>query len=236
MPERSRNGTKRIVLVEDEDGIRENYAEMLSEEGFAVRAFADRASARAQLDQELPDLVILDIGLGDEYEGGIALYREIRELSSSVPIIFLTSHDSESDRIVGMGLDVDDYITKKTSIDYLIVRIQTLFRRIDEISAPGDDDRRIRRGDLTLDTEARAAYWKDDRVDISLNQYLMLQELAIRPGHVKSVGKLMVVANLVVEPNTIVANIKTIRKKFRDIDPSFDRIVSVYGKGYRWVN
>ncbi len=228
---------QRIVLVEDEDSIRENYCEILTGEGFQVDAYAERRSAFTHIVENLPDLVILDIGLGSEYDGGITLYREIRTVSASVPIIFLTSHDSESDCIKGMGLDVDDYITKKTSVDYLIVRIQTLLRRMNDIAGVDESNRKvIVRGGLILDTEASIAYWNDKRVDITLNQYLILQELAIRPGHVKSIGKLMVVAKLVVEPNTIVSNIKIIRKKFKEIDQKFNQIVAAYGKGYRWMD
>lgn len=229
--------SRRIMLVEDEESIRENYVEVLEEEGYEVGGFADRHGAMRFLLRSGIDLAILDIGLGDECDGGIVLYHDIRAWSSTVPIVFLTSHDDEADRVAGMALDIDDYISKRTSIDYLVVRIQTLFRRIDRIStvAPGRV-RTIRRGELELDPDACVAYWRGARVGITVNQYRILQELAIRPGQVKSVGKLMAVAGLVVEPNTIVANIKTVRRKFREIDADFDRLVAVYGRGYRWLD
>lgn len=83
-----------------------------------MRSFVNRFDALQAMPDKLPDLVITDIGLGREYDGGLNLYSQIRNISSSIPIIFLTSHESEEERIQGMALDVYDYITKTTSIDY----------------------------------------------------------------------------------------------------------------------
>lgn len=229
--------TKSIVIVEDDDLIRENYAETLSDEGYSVSSFAGRQAAYEFMIDHLPDLAILDISLGRERDGGILLCLQLRQLSTSLPIIFLTSYDSENERIEGISCEVDDYITKNTSIDYLIVRIATLFKRISSTTNNLESDRNIlQHGDLKLDLKSSVAYWKEQPLQITLTQYWMLQEIALRPGETKSPSKLMSAANMVVEPNTIAANIKSIRKSFKNIDPEFDQIKAEYGAGYRWVN
>ncbi len=227
---------KSIALVEDDELIRENYTEILEDEGYRVSAYADRATALAGITTDLPDLAILDIGLGREREGGILLCEELRARSASLPIIFLTSYETEEERVAGMRCEVDDYIVKGESVDYLIVRIATLFRRLQNLKGSrGSDHQIVEQGDLRFDLETSVAFWQGKQVNITLSQYWMLKELALRPGHAKSASKLMSVANMVVEPNTISANIKTIRKRFREIDPDFDHIKAEYGAGYRWV-
>jgi len=227
---------KSIVLVEDDELILENYTELLQYEGYRVRAYADRISALEGMTSDPPDLAILDIGLGREREGGFLLCKQLRDTNRTLPIIFLTSYEADEERVAGMRCEVDDYIVKGESIDYLIVRIATLFRRLESLNDPANYHTQIfEQGDLSLDLEASMAYWKGEHVNITLSQYWMLKELALRPGHAKSLSKLMSVAHMVVEPNTIAANIKTIRKQFRKIDPDFNHIKAEYGLGYRWL-
>ena len=227
---------KHIVLVEDDELIRENYTDLLSDEGYRVTAFDDRSTAYQHIIIRQADLAIIDIGLGRERDGGIRLCQQIRQQEKKLPIIFLTSLDDDSDRIRGMQCEIDDYIVKGASIEYLIVRIATLLNRVDSLTdASSANESVVQQGNLQLDQQACMAFWLGERVEISLTQFWMLQELALRPGTTKSPSKLMSVANMVVEPNTIAANIKSIRKAFRDIDPGFEHIKAVYGHGYRWV-
>jgi two-component system, OmpR family, response regulator len=227
---------KHIILVEDDDLIRENYSDILEDEGYKVNAYADRESAFTAIQSVRPHLAIIDIALGRERDGGIRLCNKIRESDKNLPIIFLTSYASDSERIAGMKCEIDDYIIKTESIDYLIVRISTLLKRVEGFSQTNREiDVLFTQGELILDTETCIAFWKDAPLDINLTQYWVLKELAIRPGQAKSPSKLMEAANMVVEPNTISANIKSIRKSFKQIDPEFDCIRAVYGSGYRWV-
>ena len=233
--------TKSIVFVEDDSVIRENYAEVLSEEGYSVRTYGDRHSALLGLHAGLPDLVILDISLGEERDAGYELCREIRKISNQVPIIFLTSHDRDVDRISGMRLGGDDYLIKDVSLDYLVVRIESILRRFETLRSEGnksaaENTHILRRGELTIDTEKNVVTWKGQLVEMSLTQFSILQELAIRPGQTKSCSKLMSAAKIVVEPNTIAAHIKGLRKKFRMVDPDFDLLRTEYGNGYRWAD
>ena len=108
--------THTIAIVEDEPAIRDNYAEALRKHGFAVQAYASRPEARAAFAAKLPDLVMIDVGLGDELEGGYELCRELRSRSGSLPILFLTARDSELDVISGLRLGADDYLSKSVSL------------------------------------------------------------------------------------------------------------------------
>lgn len=225
---------KKIALVEDDPVIRQNYLELLAEEGFEVEGLADRRGALARFREVLPDLVLLDIGL-EEPDAGFQLCMELRRLSPVVPIIFLTAHDSETDKISGLRLGADDYITKDITIDYLLVRIEALFRRIEARAAGHAGNRLLVRGELTLDPDRLSLSWRRQPVELTLTQWWMVHELVREPGQAKSHAKLMRAANIVVEPNTITAHVRAIRSRFRSVDPGFDCIRTEYGHGYRWV-
>src|SRR5216117_3366342 len=102
--------SRRIAIVEDEPAIRENYADVLRKQGYEVVAFAKRADALAAFGTRLPDLALIDIGLADDIDGGFALCRELRALSATVPIIFLSARDSDFDIVSGLRLGADDYV------------------------------------------------------------------------------------------------------------------------------
>lgn len=228
---------KQIVLVEDDEVIRENYIEILADEGFQITAFANRIDAMQYFKQTLPDIAILDISLAEDREGGFQLCTELRGLSPLLPIIFLTSHGGEHDKISGLRLGADDYLTKDISIEYLIVRIEALLRRIEKISDSSAiaEKNSITQGKLNLDNQQFAVYWQQQLVELTLTQYWIVEALATTPGQVKSYQQLMQAANIYVEPNTISAHIKTIRSRFKGIDSSFNSIKSERGIGYRWV-
>ena len=125
---------KIIGFLEDDEVIRENYAEMLSEAGFTVRAYATRQAAMSAFEQAPPDLALLDVSIGKERDAGFQPCMDLRRLFPYLPIVFLTSHAGDVDKISGLRLGADDYITKDASIDYIIVRLEALFRRLDVMS------------------------------------------------------------------------------------------------------
>src|SRR3954454_1817199 len=139
---------KRIAIVEDDAAIRSNYADALKKHGYEVSAYARRAEAMAAFRARLPDLAVIDIGLGDEPDGGFALCRELRALAAALPIIFLTARDSDFDVVAGLRLGADDYVTKDTSLPHLAARISALFRRSDLLKAPPLTEDVIERGPL----------------------------------------------------------------------------------------
>ncbi len=224
---------RRIAIVEDEAAIRANYAEALVRQGYDVAAYADRPAALAAFRSRLPDLAIIDIGLGDEPEGGFTLCGELRAMSARLPIIFLTARDSDFDIVSGLRLGADDYLTKDVSLPHLLARVAALFRRVEAISEARPQEDLLERGPLRLDAMRLVAEWKGQPVALTLTEFWMVHTLARTPGHVKSRDQLMQDARLV-DDGTITSHVKRIRRKFAAIDADFDCIESVYGMGYRW--
>lgn len=227
---------RNIAIVEDEPLIRANYVEALNRLGYAARGYATRQQASVAFATQLPELVIIDVGLGDEPEGGFDLCRELRARSSTLPLIFLTARDSDFDVISGLRLGADDYLSKDTSLHQLAARIAALFRRIESLSAPLAAETVIRHGPLKLETERMRVTWNEQEVPLTVTEFWMVHTLARHPGHVKSREQLMRDAELVVDEATITSHIKRLRKKFIAVDPAFDAIDTVHGAGYRWTS
>ncbi len=227
---------KRIAIVEDEAAIRENYAAAFRREGYTVDAYEARKPALGAFELRLPDLVIIDINLRDDVEGGFELCRELRARSVDLPIIFLTARDSEFDAVSGLRLGADDYLTKDISLPHLMARIAALFRRLDAMQRPQVAESRITRGELEIDTERMTIHWKEQPVGLTLTEFWLVHALARYPGHVKNRQQLMDAAQAVLDDNTITSHVKRIRRKFHAIDDQFDAIETVYGMGYRWLS
>lgn len=226
--------SRHIAIVEDERAIRDNYADAMRRHGYRVSGYDDRRGAEAAFGRELPDLVIVDIGLGDEAEGGFDLCRWLRSRSDSLPIVFLTARDSDLDAISGLRLGADDYLTKDISLDQLMARIVALFRRMDALREPREADKSVKRGPMDLSPERMTVTWRGHGVPLTVTEFWIVHSLARRPGHVKSRDQLMDDANVLVDDATVTSHIKRIRRKFQAVDPDFDAIDTVYGAGYRW--
>ena len=227
--------SERIAIIEDEPAIRENYAAAFRREGYSVELYEARREAMDAFESRLPDLVVIDINLKDEVEGGFELCRELRSRSADLPIIFLTARDSEFDAVSGLRLGADDYLTKDISLPHLMARVAALFRRLNAMKQPSDKDNRIRRGDLEMDVDRMTVRWQDRPVGLTLTEFWMVHALARYPGHVKNRQQLMDAAQAVLDDNTITSHIKRIRRKFLAIDPEFGAVETVYGMGYRWL-
>jgi two-component system OmpR family response regulator len=224
---------RRIAIVEDDPSIRQNYRDALVSQGYEVTAFEDRKRALEAFRTHLPDLALLDIGLGADVDGGFALCRELRALSPTLPIIFLTARDSDFDVVSGLRMGADDYVTKDVSLPHLFARIGALFRRL-EAAGEAKADETMVRGALTLDVARVVATWKGRRADLTLTEFWLVHALAKHPGHVKDREALMTAAKMLVDDSTITSHIKRVRRKFEAMDATFDRIETVYGMGYRW--
>ena len=229
---------KTIAIVEDDPDQRANYADAITKKGYRVFAFSSRQEALAGFDEALPDLVILDIILGEEVDAGFQLCRDLLARAPSLPVIFLTERINEIDKISGLRLGAWDYLAKPISLDYLAERISSLLR-INEVRAeqgetrPSASARRI--GELTLDQDALLASWKGQRLDLSGTEFRMLAKLVRAPGHAVSYETLMnATMQSLVTNNTINTHMRNIRKKFEKIDKDFAAIKSEYGYGYRW--
>jgi two-component system OmpR family response regulator len=223
-----------IAIVEDEPAIRANYTDALKRLGFEVWTYGSRPEASRAFELRLPDLVLIDIGLGDEPEGGFELCRELRGKAPTLPIIFLTARDSDFDIISGLRLGADDYLTKDVSLPHLTARINTLFRRVDALRRPPAQEVTVTHGPLALAADRMRVTWNDAEVPLTVTEFWMVHTLVRHPGHVKSRDQLMRDAQVVVDDATITSHIKRIRKKFIAVDPAFDAIETVHGAGYRW--
>ena len=223
-----------IALVEDDAAIRENYIAALQAQGYQVNAYADRPSASAAFSQALPDLAISEIGLKEEREGGFMLCQQLRQLSQTMPVIFFTARDNDVDTISGLRMGADDYLTKDISMAHLLARIAALFRRTDLLSSPKQQSEQIQLGHLSVDVSRMTVSWKNEPVALTVTEFWMLHALIKHPGHVKSRQQLMDESRMVVDDTTITSHIKRMRKKFIQLDSTFDHIDTVYGMGYRW--
>jgi two-component system OmpR family response regulator len=231
---------RHIALIEDDEVILGNYSDFLADLGFEVDRYATKAAALAGLASRPPEMVLLDISLNGERDAGFDICAEIRRRAPLLPVMFLTSHDAEVDKISGLRLGADDYITKDVSLDYLVVRIEALFRRRDAYgtSLSRFGDAKLADGNeenIEFDPQRSIVAWRNRPLDLTLTQFWILQELCRIPGRTRSPNELMRAAKLQVAPNTIAAHVKAIREAFLRIDPAFDRIRTERGRGYRWI-
>jgi two-component system OmpR family response regulator len=230
---------KRIAIVEDDPDQRSNYIDAITKKGYDVTGYASRQEALEGIEQQLPDLAILDIILGDEVDAGFQLCRDLLAKAPSLPVIFLTERIDEIDKISGLRLGAWDYLPKPISLDYLAERISSLLR-INEVrnrAVSGEASATARQiGDLSLDQEALLVSWRGDRIDLSGTEFRMLAKLVRVPGHAVSYETLMnATMQSLVTNNTINTHMRNIRKKFEKVDADFGCIKSEYGFGYRWI-
>ena len=224
----------RLALVDDDQNILASVSLALEAEGYEVDTYFDSEQALIGLIQRPPSLAILDIKM--PRMDGTELLSKLRQ-KSSLPVIFLTSKDDELDEALGLGMGADDYITKPFSQRLLLARIKAVLRRIGHETSSGPKADTISHGDLVLDPERHLCSWKEVEVKLTVTEFLLLQALALRPGHVKSRDQLMDAAygdSVFLEDRTIDSHIKRIRRKFRAHDNSFDRIETLYGIGYKY--
>lgn len=240
-----------IALVDDDRNITASVSILLESEGFTVHTWHDGAEALRGLAETDVDLAILDIKM--PRMDGMELLQNLRK-TSDLPVIFLTSKDDEVDELLGLRMGADDYIKKPFSQRLLLERIRTLLRRVEARQAaqqaqqaPQEDgapplpdvpsENAIIRGSLILDPARHMVTWKGSSVDLTVTEFLILQALAQRPGHVKSRDQLIDAAygeHIYVDDRTIDSHIKRLRKKFREMDDDFAQIETLYGVGYRY--
>jgi two-component system response regulator ChvI len=225
-----------IALVDDDRNILTSVSMALEAEGFKVRTYSDSTQALDGLSRDPADLAVLDIKM--PRLDGMELLTRLRR-KSELPVIFLTSKDEEVDEVLGLRVGADDYIRKPFSQRLLIERIRAVLRRRDrngaEASSGGEGS--LHRGELSMDPDRHLCTWKGKSVDLTVTEFLLLQGLARRPGHVKSRDQLIDAAygeNIYVDDRTIDSHIKRLRKKFRKVDPEFSEIETLYGVGYRY--
>jgi two-component system, OmpR family, response regulator ChvI len=226
-----------IALVDDDKNILASVSMLLEQEGYNVRTFTDGASALTALSATPPDLAILDIKM--PRMDGLELLRRLRQ-TADLPVIFLTSKDEEIDELMGLNAGADDYIRKPFSQRLLLERVKAVLRRAESHKVPPGPEAKkeaLVRGKLALDPQRHECTWEGMPVRLTVTEFLILQCLAQRPGFVKSRDSLMDAAyddQVYVDDRTIDSHIKRLRKKFKQVDDSFEAIETLYGVGYRY--
>jgi len=228
--------TSTIAVVDDDQDVLELVGTMLEMEGHQVITFDSGTAALAGLRAKSPDLFILDIKMPGM--DGIELLRQLRS-KSPVPVIFLTGKLDEVDELLALKHGADDFIRKPFSQRVLAERVRTVLRRLRAIELAGEGDlgNVMDRGPLHMDQERHGCKWKGADVVLTVTEFRLLQTLANRPGVIKSRDALMDAAyedQVYVDDRTIDSHIKRLRKKFREVDDTFDRIETLYGVGYRF--
>lgn len=223
---------KTILIVEDEAAIADSIAFALRKEGFEPLHVTLGEQALVALREQAPVLVILDVGLPDI--SGLDVCRRLRQFSE-VPVIFLTARSDEVDRIVGLEIGADDYVTKPFSPRELVARVRVILRRAGAVQAVerAVEQAAVQRFELRA-LEARILF-AGQALDLTRYEYLLLKTLVEHPGHVMSRAQLMDrVWNDAPDTldRTVDAHVKSLRAKLRAIDDNADPIQTHRGMGY----
>jgi DNA-binding response OmpR family regulator len=222
---------KQILVVDDEPRIAEIVGDYLERAGYRVTTAGNGPDALALARTRHPDLIVLDLGL--PHMDGLDVTRTLRK-QSNVPIIMLTARVDESDKLVGLELGADDYVTKPFSPKELVARVRAVFRRIDAAPERGDV---IRSGDVTLDKRRMQAKVGDRPIDLTTTEFELLATLARQPGRVFTRAQLLdAIRGEAVESfdRAIDAHIKNVRRKLEP-DPRHPRyVLTVHGVGYKF--
>lgn len=224
------NGKKQILIVEDEQAIADNIAFAVETENMVPVHASTAGDADAALHSEQIDLIVLDVGLPDE--SGFDFCRRIRA-THDVPIIFLTARESEIDRIVGLELGADDYMSKPFSPRELTARIRAILRRsgnaVPRVGSAKPEPL------FSVDEKTKSIFYKGDALNLSRYEFRMLELMIRHPGQVFSRDQLMDYAWE--EPDasydrTVDTHIKTLRSKLRKVDPDCECLQTRRGFGY----
>ena len=225
-----------IALVDDDRNILTSISMALENEGFKVQTYIDAETALVGISRNPPDLAVVDIKMPGM--DGEELLKRLRK-KTTIPILFLTSKDEEIDELLGLKLGADDFIKKSGgfSIKVLIERIRVQLRK--KRTNVEDSKNYIKHGKLVLDSSQLECQWDSKPLPekLTTTEFLIVKELAKRPGIIKERAQLMDIAykdNNDIEDRTIDSHVKRIRKKFKKVDPNFSAIETRYGSGYRW--
>ena len=228
-----------VFLIDDDKNILTSISMLLENEGYKVSTFSDGESGLKAILENSPDIAVVDIKM--PRLDGIELLKKLRR-TSNMPVIFLTSKDTEIDELLGLKVGADDYITKPFSQNILMERIRILIKRTELKNIKKkdniDDKNSIKEGNIFLDTEKYMCKWKNKTVNLTVTEFLLIKSLVKNVGAVKSRDQLIVSAfgedKENIDDRSIDHHFKRIRKKFKSADNDFNSIVTIYGGGYKF--
>jgi two-component system, OmpR family, response regulator len=228
-----------VLIVDDDAHIRDVVRFALQKDGFRTVEAADGRSALSSVEAHKPSLIVLDIMMPEM--DGTEVCRRVRACSTT-PIIFLSSRDEEVDRIVGLELGGDDYVSKPFSPRELVARVRAVLRRASGVQKPSTENasvkapRSLARGPLRLDLDAYRVYWNEQEIVLTLTEFGIVRTLLGYPGKVFSRDELMNGAydeSTVVSDRTIDSHVRRVRQKLEKVGG--DPIRTVFGVGYQLV-
>ncbi|MCG7509027.1 response regulator transcription factor [Mesorhizobium retamae] len=219
-----------ILVADDDPHIREVICFALEKAGLSSDAVADGAAVLRRFAEKGADLIVLDVGMPEM--DGLEVCRQLRR-SSNVPILFLSARDEEIDRILGLEMGGDDYVTKPFSPRELVARVHAVLRRLGPAKVAEADAGPFSHGLLKLSSGQRLAWFGDSEVRLTAIEFAMLESLTARPAHVLTRGQLLGGRpNIHVSDRTIDSHIRNIRAKFAAAGGS-DVVETVHGVGFR---
>lgn len=222
----------RILVADDDPHIREVICFALEKAGMITCAVADGAAALRECERSLPTLVVLDIGMPEM--DGLEVCRQLRR-KSDVPILFLSARDDEIDRVLGLEIGGDDYVTKPFSPRELVARVNVILRRQRAEPQAQTDQPPLSHGRLLLDAARHAARFGDSELALTAIEFAILKAFLARPAHVLSRDAIMAGAyasNIHVADRTIDSHIRNLRAKLAAVGCG-DAIETVHGVGFR---
>ena len=222
---------KKILVVDDEPKIIQIAHDYLTHAGYEVLQARDGQSALAIFRSQQPDLLILDLGLPSL--DGLDVTRELRKFST-VPIIMLTARSDESDKLIGLEMGADDYITKPFSPKELVARVRSVLRRMENLQP---ENQLLHVGELTLDIPRMRTTLAESEIELTATEFQFLAVLVKQPGRIFTRGQLLEAVHGVAIDSyerAIDAHIKNIRRKIEPNPREPRYILSVYGMGYKF--
>jgi DNA-binding response OmpR family regulator len=226
----------KILFIDDDAHLRDVLSLSIEDAGYEVITAVDGRQGYELIVSHRPDVVISDVNMPGL--DGFALCRKLREAQNAVPVILLTSRDSEIDESLGLELGADDYVAKPFSTRVLLARVKSLLRR--EALRKGTESSASMAfvlGHLEMQPERLEVRYRNTAIEVTVTEFRLLEALTRRPGVVFSRDRLMdamrgdgsIVADRIVD-----TYVRRLRRKFETIDPGFDRIETMVGAGYRW--
>jgi DNA-binding response OmpR family regulator len=219
-----------VLVVDDDPTVSDVVRRYLEQDGYRVRLAADGVDALAAAAADPPDLVVLDLmmpGLG-----GLEVCRRLRRCLPDLPVILLTALGEEADRVIGLEVGADDYVTKPFSPRELVLRIRSVLRR----SAPPANPVLLRDGDLTADTGRRVAWLGGEPLALTIREFDLLAFLLRYPARAWSRAELLekVWGWRFGDQSTVTVHVRRLREKI-EVDPAAPRrILTAWGVGYRY--
>ena len=229
-----RNRLARILLIDDDASLLDALSIAFEDAGHEVLTAPDGLRGVERVRADKPDAVVSDVNMPGL--DGFSLCKKLREGGDRVPLVLLTSRDDEIDEALGLELGADDYVAKPFSTRVLLARISALLRREALRTSPAPE-RALTKGALELFPERLEVRYAGKPVVVTVTEFRLLEALATRAGMVLSRDRLLEIVrgdDSVVAERIIDTYVRRLRRKLESVDPSFDRIDTVIGAGYRW--